>query len=170
MLSRGIMTRKQYNTLFSLKSNGGPHNTCMMWILIRCLNGMKDGTIPNDPSLREILFDKFLDLRGTIGSVGDLLDGTIPLAYAHFVQLLVDSFLVIAPFALYAELGVWSVPAVGLLTLFYSGLLDLSKILLDPLDNEEFYQESVNMDIGVLIRESNAGSTRWKSGVETLPF
>lgn len=58
----------------------------------------------------------------------------------------------------------------GLLTLFYAGLLDLAKILLDPLDNDEFYDAPVNVDIGVLIRESNAGSTRWKYSAEMLPF
>jgi hypothetical protein len=59
---------------------------------------------------------------------------------------------------------------VGLLTLFYAGLLDLSKILLDPLDNDndESYDSPVNVDIGVLIRESN--STRWKYSAEMLPF
>ena len=58
----------------------------------------------------------------------------------------------------------------GLLTLFYAGLLDLSKILLDPLDNDndESYDSPVNVDIGVLIRESN--STRWKHSAEMLPF
>ena len=110
------------------------------------------------------------DLRGTFAGIGDQLDGRIPLAYAHFVQVLVDSFLLIAPFALYSELGMWSIPAVGLLTLFYAGLLDLAKILLDPLDNDEFYDAPVNVDIGVLIRESNAGSTRWKYSAEMLPF
>jgi len=110
------------------------------------------------------------DLRGTFAGIGDQLDGRIPLAYAHFVQVLVDSFLLIAPFALYSELGIWSIPAVGLLTLFYAGLLDLAKILLDPLDNDEFYDAPVNFDIGVLIRESNAGSTRWKYSAEMLPF
>ena len=112
------------------------------------------------------------DLRGTFAGIGDQLDGRIPLAYAHFVQVLVDSFLliVIAPFALYSELGIWSISAVGLLTLFYAGLLDLAKILLDPLDNDEFYDAPVNVDIGVLIRESNAGSTRWKYAAEILPF
>ncbi|KAL3927211.1 MAG: hypothetical protein SGARI_005383, partial [Bacillariaceae sp.] len=134
--------------------------------------GMKQGILPNDDSIRRTLIDKLLTLRGVQAGMGDSLDGRIPLAYAHFVQLLVDAFCFMAPFALYSELGVWSVPAVGLLTLFYSGLLDLSKILLDPLDNDaEFYaNSSVNMDIGVLIRESNAGSNRWKIGLETLPF
>jgi len=118
-----------------------------------------------------MLISKISDLRGTLGGVGDSLDGRIPIAYAHFVQLIVDIFLALAPFALYSELGIWSVPAVGILNIFYSGMLDLAKILLDPLDNSDFYKKSmVNMDIGVLIRESNAGSNRWKAGLEKLPF
>lgn len=99
------------------------------------------------------------------------MDGRIPIVYAHFVQLIVDIFLALAPFALYCELGFWSIPAVGILNIFYSGMLDLSKILLDPLDNDNFYKDSaVNMDVGVLIRESNAGSNRWMTGLEKLPF
>ena len=83
-----------------------------------------------------------------------------------------DTFLIIAPFALYAELGVWSVPAVALLTLFDSGLLILAKILLDPLDNDGYYTDSapVNVDLGVLIRECNAACVYWKYSAETLPF
>ena len=93
------------------------------------------------------------------------------LAYAHFVQILVDIFLFSAPFSLYAEIGVWSILSVGILTLFYSGLLDLAKIFLDPLDNDEFAKhDSVNMDVGVLIREGNEGSIRWKSSASLLPF
>lgn len=170
MLSRGIISKKQFETLSKLNPNGGPHNACMMWILMRTLKAKKQGIIPDDLALSHAIYEKLLDLRGTVAVIGDVLDGRIPLAYAHFVQILVDIFLGIAPFALYGELGVWSIPAVGLLTLFYSGLLDLSKIFLDPLDNDDFYEESVNMDLGVLIREGNAGSTRWKSAVEILPF
>lgn len=68
-----------------------------------------------------------------------------------------------------AETGAWSVISVGFLTLFYSSLLDLAKVLLDPLNNEDVCG-SVHMDLGVLIRESNAGSVRWKNGAEYLPF
>ena len=59
MLSRGIMTRKEYNTLSSLSSrNGGPHNACLTWILIKCLTAMKENTLPNDHALRDVLFHK----------------------------------------------------------------------------------------------------------------
>lgn len=171
MLSRGIMSQHEYNTLTSLSSsNGGHHNACLSWVLIRCLTAMKDNTLPKDRALRELLFHKICDLRATFASIGDDLDGRMPLAYAHFVQLLVDSLLFISPFALYSGLGIWIILAVGLLTLFYAGLLDLSKILLDPLDNDEYYDAPVNVDIGVLIRETNAGSSRWKYAAEMLPF
>ena len=81
-----------------------------------------------------------------------------------------DSFIITAPVALFSELGLWSVICVGVLTLFYTGLMDLAKIFLDPLNNEDFCQNSVYMDIGVLIRESNAGSTRWVNGAARVPF
>ena len=42
----------------------------------------------------------------------------------------------LAPFALYSDLGDYSIFAVGILTLFYNGLLNLAKILFDPLNNE----------------------------------
>jgi predicted membrane chloride channel (bestrophin family) len=112
-------------------------------------------------------------MRAIIGGIGDSLDAKFPLAYAQFVQVLVDIFLALAPFALYPALGIWSVFAVGILNIFFSGLNDLAKILLDPLDNSDssFYRHSsVNMDVGVLIRKSNASSNRWKSGLEQLPF
>ena len=126
--------------------------------------------ILTNQALSSHIYFCFKDLRATLASIGDDLDGRMPLAYAHLVQLLVDSLLFISPFALYSGLGMWSIPAVCLLTLFYAGLLDLSKILLDPLDNDEYYDAPVNVDIGVLIRETNAGSSRWKYAAEMLPF
>jgi hypothetical protein len=68
-----------------------------------------------------------------------------------------------------AELGAWSVFSVGFLTLFFLGLLNLAKVFLDPLNNEDGC-ECVHIDISVLIRESNAGLVRWKNGAERLPF
>lgn len=170
MISRGLLSLKQYETLRSLNAETGYPNACMIWILTRCLKGMKDDALENDPVLREQIYIQVLSLRATCASIPDLLAAVIPLAYAHIVQILVDIFIFLSPFALYSELGIWSTPAVALLTIFYSGLLDLSKVLLDPLDNDDFYNESVNMDIPVLIRESNSGSTRWRQGAKYLPF
>ena len=174
MLSRGIMTRRHYDTLVGIHPNKcGPQHTTLMWIMSRILQGMRDGVIPNDSGTRSVFINKVCDLRSVVGGISDSLNAKVPLAYAQFVQVLVDIFLTLAPFALYSELGIWSVLAVGILNIFFSGMNDLAKVLLDPLDNcdGDFYKDSsVNMDVGVLIRESNAGSNRWKSGLEELPF
>ena len=58
MLSRGLISRKEYNTLTSLRPTGGPHHTCLMWVLVRVLSAMKNGTLPNDRAVREVLFEK----------------------------------------------------------------------------------------------------------------
>ena len=50
-------------------------------------------------ALEHLLLEKICVLRGTYGTVSDLVDGRMPLAYAHFVQILVDSFLFVAPLA-----------------------------------------------------------------------
>jgi hypothetical protein len=68
----------------------------------------------------------------------------------------------------YAELGIFSVLSVGILTLFYSGLLDLAKVFLDPLDNEDYREGCVYIDLAVLIRESNSASTRWMNAAEKV--
>ena len=172
MLSRGVMTRSQYDALISPDGNKcGPQHTTLMWVLSRIERGIRDGVL--DAGTRTILTNKVCDMRGTVSAIGSSLDGNFPLAYAQFVQVLVDIVLFLAPFALYSELGIWSVFAVGVLNIFFSGMNDLAKILLDPLDNcdENFYKDSsVNMDVGVLIRESNASSNRWKNGLKELPF
>ena len=68
----------------------------------------------------------------------------------------------------YADLGVFSVLSVGILTVFFSGLLDLAKVFLDPLDNEDYREGCVYMDLAVLIREANGASVRWMESAAVL--
>jgi hypothetical protein len=70
----------------------------------------------------------------------------------------------------YAELGIFSVISMGILTFFYLGLLDLAKVFLDPLDNEDYHDGCVYMDLSVFIRESNAASTRWMNAARNLQW
>eukprot|EP00536_Pseudo-nitzschia_multiseries_P005728 jgi/Psemu1/191283/e_gw1.112.6.1 len=175
LLSRGVMTREQYKCLIDVRPiTSAPQYAILQWIYFRLLKGCEEGAFAFTDTVEGTFTEKILDLRGSISSIRNSLEGKIPLAYAHFVQVLVDIFLLLAPFALYPELGLWSVPAVGLLTLFFGGILDLSKILLFPLqedDDSSFSKNtSVNMDVGVLIRETNVGPNQWKSGMSKLPF
>ncbi len=172
LVHRGILTRTQVNTLANMELLPPTQWHCVLleWIMIQLQDGFHLGALQGGAPVQLVLLEKCCELRGTFGSIGDVLAGRMPLAYTHLVQILVDSLLFCAPFALYAELGEFSIVSVGILTLFYSGLLDLSKVLLDPLDNEDYCQGSIKIDLSVLIRETNAASNRWRIGAETLPF
>jgi hypothetical protein len=146
------------------------YNICLEWIMALFLKAKRDGLLHDSDGLEHVFLSKACELRGTGAGIGDDLDGRMPLVYAHFVQILVDWFIFGAPLALFAELGSMSILCVGIISLFYEGLLDLSKVFLDPLENEDYCDGGIEMDLGVLIRESNAGSIRWKNGVATLPF
>lgn len=92
----------------------------------------------------------------------------MPLAYVQLVQIIVDSLVWLAPFSLYPSLGGLSIPLVGLLTLFFKGLLELSKSFLDPFGNEGYPDQNIRVD--VLVSELNFGaSNRWTKAAEYLP-
>ena len=57
------------------------------------------------------------------------------------------------------------VPLSGVLTVFYRGLLELSKTFLDPWGNEGPDHQNVNID--VLLAEISAGLPRWSSTVQS---
>lgn len=171
MATRGLISSRQLKVLESLDiPNHALHNAPIEWIMIRANEGMTEGALLNDGSVRDRLLELLGELRGLYDSVGGKLVCRMPLPYTHFVQILVDTFVMIAPVALYPDLGFYSVFCVGVLTLFYTGLMDLAKVFLDPLDNDDFTQNSIDMDVGVFIRESNAASIRFKNAAATLPF
>ena len=92
----------------------------------------------------------------------------MPLAYVQLVQVLIDSLVLLAPFSLYPELGSLAIPATGLLTLFFKGLLELSKSFLDPFGNEGYPGQNIRVD--VLVSELNFGaSSRWAKAGAALP-
>lgn len=171
MVNRGLLTQTQLNTLLKLNiPNTQYHNAILEWIMIQVQDAMRDGVLAGGDGLEHVFLEKCCTLRGTYASIGDILDGRMPLAYVHLVQLSVDTLLFTAPLALYAELGAFSVITVGLLTFYYLGLVNLAYCFLDPIDNENFCEETVDIDLSVLIRESNDGSIRWKNGASVLPF
>ncbi|CAN0338571.1 unnamed protein product, partial [Hapterophycus canaliculatus] len=92
------------------------------------------------------------------------------LAYAHAVQLLVDVFLLLTPFALFSEVGFWSIVATGVLTTVRTGLFNLSKTFIDPLNNEDATIDSDCIIIDSLIKESANMGRRWTQGATAFPF
>jgi len=148
MATRGLVTPRQLQVLQNLTTkNNLPeyklYYSCLQWMMIRVNVAMDKGHLRNDDATKRQLIQYMASLRGSHGDIQDKLDCRTPLAYSHLVQLLVDTFVWMAPFALYSDLGDYSIFAVGILTLFYTGLLNLAKIFLDPLNNEEFCENSI---------------------------
>ena len=107
MLSRGVMNKKQYDILTNLPPNANLPDTVLQWILIRLTRGIDEGIWPKTETVEDVFTGRTLELRKVLIQIRAALLGKIPLAYAHFVQFLVDCFLVMAPLALYPELGFW---------------------------------------------------------------
>ena len=82
-------------------------------------------------------------MRAEYFSIGDLCAGRMPLAYVLFVQILVDSFVWLAPFSLYSGLGSLSIPQCSVLKHFFKGLLELSESFLDPFGNDGYPNQNI---------------------------
>ena len=169
MESRGLMTATQLECIKDLPK----HELChapLVWMVIRSNQAMADGVLAGDSAARGVLLQETMNLRTVSRRLSNSLSGRMPLAYVQFVQILVDTFVLFSPIALFSDLGEYSVLAVGLVTLFYTGLNDLGKIFLDPLNNNKICESSIYMDLAVLIRESNEVATQWLRSTEKLPF
>jgi len=140
----------------------------LTWAGVHSMNGMKDKTLRGSTGYEGQLLQQLTSLRASMFDIDDHRAGRMPLAYVQLVQVLVDSLVMVAPFALYPELGSLSTPLVGLLALFFRGLLALSKSFLDPFGNEGFEDECLHVD--VLASEINFGaSKRWIQAAGVLP-
>ncbi|CAN0205039.1 unnamed protein product, partial [Pylaiella littoralis] len=173
-----------------LKGFPGPaahrHMPVFQWMVAFFLEGLEDGRFLQPVSLTTRVMEQFVALRDKYGAIGDMVGGRTKLAYAHAVQLLVDVFLFLPPFALFSEVGFWAIIATGVLTTFYqaskqaagkesagnrqplllllSGLFNLSKAFIDPLNNEDATIDSDCIIIDSLIKESANMGGRWTSG------
>ena len=68
--------------------------------ILKCQKALRNPRlIKYSQAFEHLLLEQFLKLRAVSSSIADLVDGRMPLAYAHFVQILVDAFLVTAPIA-----------------------------------------------------------------------
>lgn len=177
MVAKDVLTQQEKEALdLQISVNKTQkHWILLEWVIFKCKEAQypntsnkrrKNGAILQGGSgLEQVLLDQMCSLRTCCSQITNKITGRMALAYVHFVQILVDSFLFMASIVQYNELGIWSVVSVGILTLFYSGLLDLAFDFLDPLFDDKEYrgggETSVHLDLAVLIRESASAAQRW---------
>jgi len=169
LLSRGALTQREYELLQSPRLNEtNRHWAVLEWLVARLADARQCGLLGGSYGLEARYLEEACKLRSTCASIADDAAARMPLSYVHLVQLLVDTLVVLAPFALYPKLGVLTALLSGILVIFYRGFLQLSKSFLDPFGNEDSVSE--NFSISCLIAESNAGSVRWSDALQELPF
>ena len=111
-----------------------------------------------------------MQLRSVLCTVPDEIAARMPVAYEHFVQVLVDVLCLMAPFALFPRAGLLTFFFSPLVCLFFEGLMELCKTLLDPFGNRRVSNADFRADVqvDVLIAESNSGLGLWPRRVECL--
>ena len=84
------------------------------------------------------------------------------------VEIIVDLLVFISPLGLFCRLGALTIPASGLMTLAFKGLLEMSKSFLDTFGIEGYSVNNIRVD--VLVSEANFGaSQRWVKAGDMLP-
>ena len=170
LLSREVITEREYGLLVNNErlSETSRHHAVLEWILSRFVDGRRAGLLGGGVAMEARFLEEACKLRATCASITDDQSARMPLSYVHLVQILVDTLIALAPFALYPKLGILTVMLTSVLVVFYRGFLQLSKAFLDPFGNGDSVTE--NFSINCLICEVNAGSIRWFNAIEELPF
>ena len=173
MVERGLMTQQEKDALTQADVAATQrHNGILLWIVSVFNEARRAGHIQGGPGFEQQFVEKIHVIRAQYGAIGDELQGRMPLAYAHIVQVLVDTILWMYPFMAFSSnmsptIGVLGC---GLLTMFYQGLVDLAKQFLDPYDNENYGRGYDPICVDTLIAETNAGSVRWMNAFEFQPW
>ena len=170
---RGLVTDREYETLVNVALPPSRWYLIVVeWVTTRIAGAHRAGLLVGTEGFEQVALTKCTALRSACMSIPDELAARMPLAYVHLTHCLVDVLLLIAPFGLYPHLGVLSVPMAGIISIFYRGLLELSKSFLDPFGNRRVSYSGLTSDISVdtLIGESNAGSLIWPQAAKTMPF
>jgi hypothetical protein len=101
MVTRGMMSIHEKETMEMQMgvSKTERHHVLLEWVLYRVHQARKKGILEGGMGLEHVLLEKACALRTMSSQVANKVDGRMSLAYAHYVQILVDSFLFFAPLA-----------------------------------------------------------------------
>jgi hypothetical protein len=173
LVDRGVITESERLILSDVQLPVTQrHNALLLWMMRLFQDARKAGHLDGGNGFEQQFLEKCHVIRAQYGAIGDELQGRMPMAYAHIVQVLVDVILWMYPIMAFSTgmTPFLSVIGTGLLTMFYEGLFNLAKQFLDPYDNESYGKGEDPLCIDTLIAESNAGSVRWMNGLAEVPY
>jgi predicted membrane chloride channel (bestrophin family) len=173
MVERGLLTPQERQVLVDAEVPATQrHNAVIMWIMRLFIEGRAAGHLQGGSGYEQQFLEKCHVIRSQYGAIGDELQGRMPLAYVHIVQVLVDVILWLYPLMAFSinMSPILGILGTGLLTMTYQGLFDLAKQFLDPYDNENYGKGEDPLCVDTLVAETNSGSVRWLSGFNEMPF
>jgi predicted membrane chloride channel (bestrophin family) len=170
MVAKGILTpqEKELLDMQMSVSKVQKHWILLEWIVFKCKEAQQRKgqrrmlLIQGQGGFEQALLEKMCALRSYCSQISNKITGRMPLAYAHYVKVLVDVFLIMAPVAQYSRMGgAFAAMSTALLSVFYSGLMDLAFGMLDPLGEEDCLESCIYLDLSLLLRETTLSSRRW---------
>ena len=173
MVSRGLITEQERIVLKEMNVSATQRfNAVLLWIFRVIVQARKAGYLDESIGLDISVVSKIQEIRLQANSIECELRGRMPFAYAHLVQVLVDTALYLYPVSCFSSNTTLQLGVLGtaLLTFCYQGLFNLSKQFLDPYHNENFWKGDDALVIDTLVAETNAGSMRWMNGLEQMPI
>ncbi len=101
MVTRGIMSIHEKETMEMQLgvSKTERQNVFLAWMLYKCHQARQKGTLEGGAGLEHSILGKTCALKSLSMQISHKISCRMPLAYTHFVQILVDSFLFSAPLA-----------------------------------------------------------------------
>jgi len=187
LVRAGALTNEELEILLQASE---PKDAVILWMSQLFDTAFADGRLSSSSArargaypiaVQVALQKQIIELRLTYASLKDELTGRMPLAYVQLVQIITDAILFCTPMALTLNLGSFGalfvicgvVLGTTVVTLFYSSIVNLAKLFLDPLNNE---MESRGGDMGIgginvatLLQETNIGSEKWRRSATNLP-
>lgn len=169
LVEMGQLTQNERDALIATNMPPSQYSSVLLeWIGIRVVDAIRCGELVGGEGLEMNVFQNIAKLRGEYFNIGDYNEGRMPMAYIQLLQILIDTLVLLAPFALYPQLGIVSIFLTALLTWFYKGLLELSKSFLDPFGVDGFRAHNIRVD--VLVSEVNFGAAhRWVDAGDSFP-
>jgi len=88
LVERGLMTASEREVLLEAEIPATQrHNAILLWIIRSFIEGKEAGHFIGDAGFEQQFIEKCHVCRASYGGIGDELQGRMPLAYAHIVQV-----------------------------------------------------------------------------------
>ena len=96
-----------YSLLEASKKEISIYSVSLLLMTKRILFANDRGHLKLDAGATQVMHEKITHLRVLMAEITEMFDGRMPLQYVHFLNLLVYTWILLSPFALFPVLYYW---------------------------------------------------------------